>query len=69
MTTINLGNVGSKEQAEKIFIKLNGKSYMNFIVDFASCAENWPVTISTERMGTSKKELRKMVLFVLACEL
>lgn len=69
MTTINLGNIGTKEQAEKIANKLNGKTFMNFQVEYSSDANNWPVIVSTERPETSKKELRKMVTFVLACEL
>jgi len=42
---------------------------MNFIVQYGICVNNYPVTISTEREETSKKELRKMVTFFLACEL
>ena len=33
MTTIEIGNIGSKEQAEKISKILTGKTYMSFIVD------------------------------------
>lgn len=33
--TIELGNVGSKEQALRISEKLNGKTYYNFQVDYA----------------------------------
>ena len=69
MTTINLGNIGSKEQAEKLVKKLEGKTYMNFIVQYGICMNNYPVTVSTERAETSKKELRKMVTFYLAINL
>ena len=69
MITINLGNIGSKEQAEKIVKKLSGQTYYNFIVEYGICAGNYPVTVSTEHEGATKKEFRKMVLFVLACEL
>lgn len=69
MTTIELGNIGNKEQAEKLVSKLSNKTYMNFIVDYGICAGNYPVSISTEREETSEDELKDMVLFVLACEL
>lgn len=69
MTTIELGNIGSKEQAEKLSAKLTGKTYMNFIVDFGACAGNYPVSVSTERADTTEDVLKNMVLFYLACEL
>lgn len=69
MTTIQLGNIGSKEQVEKLTLKLSGKTYMNFIVDYAIAAGNYPVSISTERPETTEDELKDMVLFYLACEL
>lgn len=69
MTTIELGYIGSKEQAEKLTLKLSGKTYMNFIVDYAIAAGNYPVSISTERPETTEEELKDMVLFFLACEL
>ena len=69
MTTIELGNIGSKEQAEKIALKLNGKTYFDFIVSYSPDAGNYPVVVSTERPETTEDELKNMVLFVLACEL
>jgi hypothetical protein len=69
MTTIELGNIGSKEQVEKLTLKLSGKTYMNFIVDYSISAGNYPVSISTERPETTEDELKDMVLFYLACEL
>jgi len=69
MTSINLGNIGSKEQAEKLASKLTGETFYNFQVDYSPYAGNYPVMVSTSREGTTKKELRKMVLFFLACEL
>jgi hypothetical protein len=69
LKTIELGNIGSKEQAEKLTLKLAGETYMNFIVDYAIAAGNYPVAISTEREGTTEDELKDMVLFYLACEL
>jgi hypothetical protein len=69
MTTIELGNIRSKEQVEKLALKLSGKTYMNFIVDYAIAAGNYPVSISTETPETTEDELKDMVLFYLACEL
>jgi hypothetical protein len=68
MTTIELGNIGSKEQVEKLILKLSGKTYMNFIVNYSVSAGNYPVLISTERKDTTEDELKDMVLFYLACE-
>jgi hypothetical protein len=68
MATIELANIGSKEQVEKLTLKLSGKTYMNFIVDYAIAAGNYPVIISTERPDTTEDELKDMVLFYLACE-
>ena len=68
MTTIELGNIGSKEQVEKLILKLSGKTYMNFIVDYGIYAGNYPVTISTETPETTEDELKDMLLFYLACE-
>ena len=69
MTTIELGNIGSKEQIERLTLKLKGKSYMNFIVDYSVAAGNYPMSISTERPGTTEEELKDMVLFYLASEM
>ena len=69
MTAINLGNIGSKEQAEKIQSKLQGQSWMNFQVIICSMQNNWPVTVATEDTTITKKQLRKMVMFTLATEL
>jgi len=69
MTAINLGNIGSKEQAEKIQSKLQGQSWMNFQVIICSMQNNWPVTVATEDTTVTKKQLRKMVMFTLATEL
>ena len=69
MTTVELGNIGTEKQAKRIYEKLNGKTFFNFIVSYSSEAGNWPVSISTERSKTSKKELTNMILFVLASEI
>lgn len=69
MTTIELGNIGSEEQAKRIFEKLNGRTYMNFMVGYAPACGNWPVSVSTEREDTTEEELTSMVLFYLASEI
>jgi len=68
MTTIEIGNIGSKEQALALVEKLSGKTYMNFIVEYGVYAGNYPVTVSTERPDTTEDELKSMFLFHLACE-
>ncbi len=69
MITIELGNVGSKEQAEKIAKKLNGQSYYNFQVDYAVWMGNYPVSVSTDYEGVTENEVTKMLMFIMACEL
>jgi CHASE3 domain sensor protein len=68
MTTIEIGNIGSKEQAQKLVSKLQGQTYMNFIVQYGKYAGNYPVTVLTERPETTEEELREMLLFYMACE-
>jgi hypothetical protein len=68
MTTIELGNIGSEEQVKKLISKLQGQTYMNFIVDYGVYAGNYPVTVSTERPETTEEELKDMVLFYLVSE-
>jgi hypothetical protein len=68
MTTIELGNIGTKEQAQKLISVLQGQTYMNFIVDYGVYAGNYPVTVSTERHETTEEELKDMVLFYLASQ-
>jgi hypothetical protein len=69
MTTIELGNIGSKEQVEKLIAKLSGKTYMDLIVSWSIDCHNYPVSIITEYPNVTEDELKDMVLFVLACEL
>jgi len=68
MTTIEIGNIGSKEQVEKLMLKLNGKTYMNFNVGYGVYAGNYPTTISTES-NVTESELKDMVIFYLSCEI
>jgi len=68
MITIELGNIGSKEQAEKLVKRLSGKTYYNFTVEYGSCGGNYPVSVSTEYVGAIE-EVKNMLLFVLACEI
>jgi len=69
MTTIELGNIGTEEQAKKIKNVLEGKSFYNFRVEYANMMQNWPVSVSTEYQDTTEEELREMVLFNLALEI
>jgi len=65
MTTIELGNIGSKEQAEKIIKAVDGKTFMNFKVDYTAMMGNYPVSVSSDYDGT-EKEITEMLLFTLA---
>lgn len=68
MIEINLGNIGSEEQAKRIKQALEGKSFYNFKVYFASIAQNWPVSVTTDYPGAVESEVREMVLYILACK-
>lgn len=67
MIEIKLGNIGSEEQAKRIKQKLEGKSFYNFKVHYASMAQNWPVSVTTDYPGAVESEVREMLLFILAC--
>lgn len=69
MITIELGNIGSKEQAEKIAKKLNGKTYYNFKVEYGICTGNYPVSVSTDYEDAEENEVKEMLMFIMACEL
>ena len=69
MITIELGNIGSEEQAKKIANKLNGKTYYNFKVEYNISAGNYPVSVSTSYEGAEEIEVKEMLFFVMACEL
>ena len=69
MKTIELGNIGSLEQVRNLILLLSGKTYMNFIVDYAVAAGNYPVSVSTEHPTVTQEELKDMVLFYLACNI
>jgi hypothetical protein len=69
MITIELGNIGSEKQALRIREKLEGKTYMEFIVEYGICAGNYPVTVSTNYEGATMDEFRNMLGFVMACEM
>lgn len=64
--TVDLGNIGSEDQARKIRRVLQGETMMNFFVNISSEMGNWPVSVSTYREGTTESELREMVLYTLA---
>ena len=68
-TSITIGNIGSESQAKKVVAALQGKTYMDFQASTVCAANNWPVYVSSEYANVTKKELRKMAMFVLACDL
>ena len=67
MIEISLGNIGSEDQAKRIQNALEGKTYFNFHVDYAACANNWPVTVWTDYPNAKLRHVRRMILFMLAC--
>ncbi len=71
MVVIELGNIGSEEQAEKIKNTLTGKSFFNFRVEFCCNVNNWPVVVRTEYEGAEDRidEVKEMIMFCLACAL
>jgi hypothetical protein len=69
MVEIKLGNIGCEIRAEKIKAKLEGQTWMNFLVYTSRMQDNWPVSVATENEAVTKKELRKMVMYILALSL
>lgn len=69
MLTIELGNIGSEKQALRIREKLQGQTYMNFIVEYGIYAGNYPVRVLTNYEGATIEEFRDMLTFVMACEM
>ena len=66
MVLINIGNMGSKEKAERIKQVLSGKSFYNFQVSTVSFMGNWPVSVWTDHEGADEREVLDMVIFILA---
>jgi len=64
--TIELGNIGSEEQAIRIKEVLQGKTFYNFRVDYSSYMGNWPVSVTTDDTEATEADVTAMVLFVLA---
>lgn len=69
MVIIEIGNVGSEEKAKKIEQFLTGRSFYDFKVNYACCVNNWPVSVSTNYPDAIEKEVRQMLLYILACSL
>lgn len=63
-TTIELGNIGSKAQAEKVKKVVDGKSFYKFVVSYGIMAGNYPVTVFTK--SGDRKGATEMLLFLLA---
>ena len=65
---IDLGNIGSKEQVEKIITAIDGKTYMNFKVEYGIDTGNYPTTVSSD-YNANKSKITEMLLFCLATAL
>mgnify|MGYP005863677701 CR=1 FL=1 len=69
MIEIKLGVFSTKQQAQKIVEKINGKTFYNFEVDYGIHAGNYPVTVRVSNTKDTKDEVKDMLLFVMANEL
>lgn len=67
METIDIGQMG-KDKADKVFEKINNKTYMNFQVCRAPMPGGICVSISSE-YDAPREEIIGMLLFVMAGEL
>lgn len=47
MITIELGNISSEEQVQKIINAVDGKTMMNFKVDYGVYAENYMTSVTS----------------------
>jgi hypothetical protein len=68
MALIELGNLGSESQAEKVKNALQGKTYMNFKVQYSPDAGNYPTVVFTDYTD-NEDAVKDVVLFILACEI
>ena len=68
MIEINIGNIGSEEQAKRIKQALEDKSFYNFRICYTSMAQNWPISVTTDYPGAVESEVREMLLYILACK-
>ncbi|MDR0300631.1 MAG: hypothetical protein LBI13_11235 [Streptococcaceae bacterium] len=65
MTTYKIEGLFSTEKAKEIKEKLDGKTFMNFRIEYGGYGTmNQTITVSTDRPDTSKKELRDMFIWV-----
>lgn len=63
---IELGNIGSKQKAERIREKIQGQTFFNFQVFFGPCAGNYPVTVTADNEAGTEDEARQMLMFLMA---
>ncbi len=66
MTCYELPGIYRNDAVDRIKTKLEGKTYMNFVVEAGGIAGNNTVIISTECDETTEEELAGMVIHVLA---
>lgn len=59
----------SRREIEGIAKKLNGKSYMNFVVKSGNCAGNHTLIVQVEDRDESPEEIKNFILFVALSEL
>lgn len=64
MTSITLNGNYSKVAAEKIKRTMQGESFYNFQIEYSNMSGNCSIIVSTDRPGTTKKEVNDMFYFV-----
>jgi hypothetical protein len=71
MLNYSLGNVHSKERAEKIKAALQDKTYFSFKVSYGIFANNYPVVISSAydeyyKDNDFENDFKEMITYMLA---
>jgi hypothetical protein len=70
MTSIDLTILSctdkNREKAEGLRKTLQGKTFMDFDVTIAPVMGNLLISVATDRINTSKKELYEMVVMIMA---
>lgn len=70
MTRTLIGSNYMQKHAEAIKRVMDGQSYMDFNVEIGRCGPcSWCVSVSTEREGTTEKELYDMFIYCALTEL
>lgn len=60
MTSYTLPGYYSTKDAQRIKDRMNGKTYMNFKVEFGGVAGNNEIIVMTDREDTTETELQEM---------